>query len=858
MHRNLCQIVMVALVALPIACPVVGAQESDPVAEYLDSHEMVDLLEVHLSTKINLARNDEGRADAVKELAAFYLDQIRSLDRESSLRALLLPRAWDFTLEYEGESLVELRLELLIDRYLPIENTVDLHQLLLDDPDERVRAKAELVEIERHLQRLETQLQSKTRKLEVLLRKGHAARDAESNGGKLEDARRNLSLTRYYIGWAGYSRAVLENRQVPRETMESFGWLLGAKGRVPTLEDLDRAFLQYEHVARAAIGSALCQAQNGDLMTARIWIKQIVNDEKMFPEVVPHAKVRRLQIEAMDAQWSEVHDIIVAFHNETSEPLRLSEARFVAIAVLNDQQRSQEFNPNAEVVAQLVLEDLVKLGEIGHILDLHRRFGSLPLIANRFISQYASALMELEHAEQDGDQELFIAASALFKNALKAQDADLYPDERDDCSLKLAYCAIKGGRQKEAIQTCDRLIARNPSAEVLEQARWLRIVAMETVVANRGEKSAKDLVGAVTEYILAYPDSSNAARLLLRHGTGGAIDTTVAIHTLLQLPEDDPATIPARRMLVQLFHQQYRASGGDDQLLVDDVIDLVQWLWSKTPDEPVSIADARTRMAIIRITLDIVSADEEENKGVIARAILRGLLLVDFDPALTVYKDEILLRRVEFLLVSEKLDRAEQQLALMTDSSSSFALAAARLILVASLEAWETDPSNKSAIDRVIAVGSTLIESELPPPPEKLDAGNMAVIAAVAKAAEHRAVRGGDSSSLDLAYRMCLLILDRGLPDEETLRRITRLAEQRDDPETALEAWLILLTRHLSTDPLWYEARYESFRLLLIIDPDRAALAMDQYRVLHPNPGPEPWGSKIRSLLAGSLSEDEG
>jgi hypothetical protein len=224
--------------------------------------------------------------------------------------------------------------------------------------------------------------------------------------------------------------------------------------------------------------------------------------------------------------------------------------------------------------------------------------------------------------------------------------------------------------------------------------------------------------------------------------------------------------------------------------------------------------------------------------------------LSEYEKSLAVHKDEILLRRVEFLLANNAIERAEKQIVLMNDPSSVYSIAAIRLIFVTALSAWEADRSDLLAADRVISLGSSLIESLLPPPPQQLRSDISTIITAVAEAADHRAVLASDASSSDLAYRLSKLLLSRGTPNEGMLHRTARLAEQNDDPETGLEAWLLLLARYLTTEPSWYEARYESFRLMLLIDPDRAKVAFDQYRVLHPNPGPEPWGGLIQDLLS--------
>jgi hypothetical protein len=46
----------------------------------------------------------------------------------------------------------------------------------------------------------------------------------------------------------------------------------------------------------------------------------------------------------------------------------------------------------------------------------------------------------------------------------------------------------------------------------------------------------------------------------------------------------------------------------------------------------------------------------------------------------------------------------------------------------------------------------------------------------------------------------------------------------------------------------WYEARYQSLRLLFLVDAPRAREAMKQHVLLYPDYGPEPWGKKLKEL----------
>jgi tetratricopeptide (TPR) repeat protein len=118
----------------------------------------------------------------------------------------------------------------------------------------------------------------------------------------------------------------------------------------------------------------------------------------------------------------------------------------------------------------------------------------------------------------------------------------------------------------------------------------------------------------------------------------------------------------------------------------------------------------------------------------------------------------------------------------------------------------------------------------------------------VARAAETVWEQEQDEQALEQA-----LILDRRIASAEraapaALRRLGRLAEAAGAPAEALDAWRRLLAGLPEGASDWYEARYQSVRLLWELEPEKARSVMAQHRLLHPDFGPEPWGAKLREL----------
>jgi hypothetical protein len=82
----------------------------------------------------------------------------------------------------------------------------------------------------------------------------------------------------------------------------------------------------------------------------------------------------------------------------------------------------------------------------------------------------------------------------------------------------------------------------------------------------------------------------------------------------------------------------------------------------------------------------------------------------------------------------------------------------------------------------------------------------------------------------------------------EVLKRYGEMSEATGDQKAALDAWRELLAGLDAGSPPWFEARYQTLRLLYAREPERAREAMGQHKVLYPGFGPEPWGGLIKGL----------
>jgi hypothetical protein len=119
---------------------------------------------------------------------------------------------------------------------------------------------------------------------------------------------------------------------------------------------------------------------------------------------------------------------------------------------------------------------------------------------------------------------------------------------------------------------------------------------------------------------------------------------------------------------------------------------------------------------------------------------------------------------------------------------------------------------------------------------------------AVAQAAADLATSQKDQAMRDLSIRVDKAVLLAQPQSAPTLRRLAATSESAGDSSTALECWRVLLSGMQPPSQEWYEARYQSLRLLFLVDAPRAREAMKQHVLLYPDYGPEPWGKKLKEL----------
>jgi len=841
---------------------------------YLTDHELWGVLGAHLRRQ--MAEGDAStRLGAAEQLGRLYVRMLTEATTreareqlERHARALLaqVPEAESF----------ELRMNLAKAEYLPVEEIVEQDRLRMAGEDDRAEALRVLRHVGPQLDEIATKV---GRRVEQLERRETQVTDdaAEALRTELADARRVRSLARYYAGWARYYTAVLSNQPATAaRALEDFGFILNAvPGKAASVERVPENLLRFEHVARAAIGCALCNSLLGRDNEANRWLDAVETAEGVPPSVTEQLFSRRLLVYAAAARWADA-DALVRAHrrgpDNAPRALTVAEARLLAVLALQAPSNAS-LRPGtraaAERLAQEALGDLVRQGEIGHILSLVRLFGTAPIGDSGFIVSYVAGLQDYEQARAahqatgtSADRPAtdpalinhYRQAAGLLQGAISSTDAPAFPQELPRALIRQGLALYYAGDLLRAAAVFESASEKSASGASRRDALWYAIVALDRAIEEGLLSAVEPRDRIATLYLREFPGTDEAARLILRQAGADRLSDRQSIDILLKVPPDSPLHQAARRQAARLLYQQYRRTSGSERdfaaVRFADVAEPIARAAHQSAlaatDEPAREAAAAFLLhsrQLLDALLGVTSPDLQRVESIFsmldAVAAFHGL---DLAPI----RAELTFRRLQVALA--KGDEAGAQ-SLVDDlratPDATYSLAADRLMFRRALDRERLDPDSAVHARQIVRHGVRLLDHA---GPGASDPVSLTVREAVAAAAFRLHASTPDPLMRDLSIRLDREQLELGKRTAPSLRRLAELLEQTSEPEPARALWEELLQGLPPKSLAWYEARYHSLRLLARAAPADAATALRQHRLLNPEPGPEPWATRLREL----------
>lgn len=864
---------------------------SDPSADaldrYLDQSGLHSVLASELRRRLARAPADQrgALAERLGQIYVTLLHQASSPQERQRLEASsreLLERVPD------SESF-ELRINLSKATYLDAEVLAEKHRLRIATKEESLEAERVLRKVLPQFQELGSRVLAKVQSLEK--REGFIrASEERTLGEQLSNARRVRSLAMYYAGWSGYYLAVVtgDSKFATRASMD-LGVILGSPtGKEASVERLNAGLLKYEHIARAALGAALCDSLRGAHVEALRWLDALDAATDLPAPVRTQLFSRRLSVLAAAGRWAELESLVRTARQpeqEGGEPKRLSvqDARLLAVAALEAGQAATSGKSKrpreatlAEDLSRAALEDLIAAGEAGHVLNLVSRYGSTPIGSEGFIVQYVRGLQAYDRARESHRESLpkkpgtqasaaadltdepstdtavqnrYQEAAGSLKLAVDAPDAARFKDAVGVAWLRLGLALYYAGDYAKSadvlVKALDSKLTNDQRREVL----WLGIVALDKAIAGGLQSRLPERDHLAETYIGLFPNSENAAKLMLLQASRGTRSDAESLERLLAIQPSSSLFLPAQRQAANLLFSMYRKSPAvqkraaalrfaDLAITVLDR-DLQRSRTQKNEQGTQAAEQVVSRGRQLADALLNISPPDPERASMVLDQIdaVAGERGMD----LSTISEELAFRRLQVALAradsTEIVRRTEQ----LRRGTGPFAQAAELAVFQSASERWKRDPSSEAAGREVVRAGTRLLGFSS-------STAMAAVREQTAEAAAKLGMRLNDQELMKVAVDLDNASIAAGVKTRAVLRRSGQVREAMGDQTGALEAWYTLFNALETADPLWGEARFESLRLLAKLDSKAAVQTLRDHAILYPQYAPDPWGQKLREL----------
>jgi hypothetical protein len=864
-------ILILAIVASFAGRTAYSQMSSIDFEKYLQRHSLEDLLAEHLVEQLDGASGKE-RDEIAQKLGKLYVRLLDSSTEEDE-RKYWSDRASNLLRLVPESDSPELRINLSKAAYIRAESIAERARL-------RMASEAEISQAERILRDSSVTFlsiaQDANRSVQTLDRKMAKRLEEEEEiqtTQLLAEARQNRSLGFYYAGWSEYYLAMLtDDKARAGKALRHFGWLLSARdGEEASYDRLQSGLLQYEHVARASIGASLSCQELGRSIEAIAWLDSIERNTDVPQSIKDQVFDRRIWVYAKGEMWADL-ELQIRRSRASGSLLSPISARILVVACMDALVGSQGQGRSRELIRRLSdagLQDLINAGEVIHVLELVREFGTEPLGDTGFIVLYVKGLLALDRANEariaSGDTgsgpvtdgaiaAYYREAANLLLASVDEEDASSHTNERIRAITSSGTAFFLSGDAVFAAEILERAVNEARTPEQAENALWLALVALEDAVENGDESLKPRRDQAAQLYLTTYAGNDRSARLLMRPGTAGLLPDSEAVSILLSIPNSSSNYLSARRQASQLLYRLYRNATGTQRTFASERFSEVAALLVRLEQVEIRGGDvARAELAAASIVLRTRQIAETA-LGISPPDIERATLALDTLERAATYatvditklQPEIAYRRLQIASARGDLAAINRWYTLLENSDGGYLSPAQRLLYRESVSAWISSPTDTIAARSVVRFGTFVIEQLKTS--DSSSRAYLGVLETTAQAASTVWELEQDQVMLDDAIATYDILIESSGATPEVLRQQALLLESAKRDSDALDIWRRLVSGlDPGTEP-WYEARYESIRLLIPYDRVAAETALQQHITLYPKLGPEPWASQFRQL----------
>lgn len=685
--------------------------------------------------------------------------------------------------------------------------------------------------------RIAPQLRADTLSLQVARQRlesdAEKSRDGPERDAKFKSADRaaqQFGRAAFHAAWAQYYLAQLRNLEPTDEALRQaqafFKNLIPLENPTPEA-DPDELGLGSIHRARAVLGLALVEMAMGQVETGTLWLGAL-----RHPAV--HEEVRG----ALDF-W-QLHALIqagraddaVAFANRQVQALGEnpppSQANFYRLLVVQAGHRKGPWS----ALAEPGLRGLVQ----GGMVDTARKLADqyhLRMADDSHAGLTLHAFGLLETAGKTTARADFRRAAEAFGKArgLSEQDSAAWVA----ASYQAGYCQVKAGDWSAAIQSLEPAMPalRLKRPDLAGDASWLLVTAYANQKASDPSLQAK-WVQALKEFTRDFPKHNRA-------GNASAQLATLEESTVTSTPAAGPEILRAR---MKKAYQQWRALRVD-QGQGAEALRAVQSAAGQFLALPDAEAPESHKLEAALILADTcVSGNPQQ----LARAEKTLATIESLARKLPVESRSA----SDFHTLRLQLAQAKGDLAMATEAAAWLAqnrpgspLHEAALVGCAKTAdaLLAASGKNPQTLANALTAHRELVQF-FGENPDIVKANRNARIATL-RLAELLYEQGRVDECKNLVEHRLL----KAYPREAKYLRLMGLAcNDGRSVDQALECWRLLTAGQPSGSPEWYEAKYHHMANLGLKSIGDARLAFGQFKVLHPDMGPEPIRSRFVAL----------
>lgn len=847
--------------------------QTEPVTleQYLSERGLDDLLAEHLVERLE-GQSGEERMEAARQLGQLYVRLLDNAESETD-RQFWSERASNLLRLVPEADSPELRINLSKAAYMRAEAIAERFRLRMATEEEVAQAERVLRGTATTFLEIAQAAHLDTQRLEKRLSERLDADAEQAVAASLATARQSRSLGFYYAGWSEYYLGLITgDTSRAGRALRQFGWLLSSReGEEASYDRLQPGLLRYEHVARSAIGASLACSLQGRSVEAVAWLDAVERSTDVPEDVREQIEDRRLYVLAKAGQWADL-ELIVRRQRASGGRLEPIRARLLVVVCMEALAGAEGRGKSRELIRRLSdsgLADLIAGGEVAHVLELVRAFGTESLGDTGFVVLYVKGLLAMDSAqrarEAAGDSgtgpvsdpaigAMYRSAGNMLLASVDEPDAAQHPDERIRAMTSAGSAFYLSGDPVLSADVLERAIGEAKSPEQAEAAHWLAVVALDDAV-TAGQTSLRARRDQIAQlYLGVYAGTERAARLLMRPSSSGLLPDDEAAEILLSVQPTSPNFLAARRQAAQILYRLFRQAPGSRQTFagqrfVEVASQLVRQELLEVRSGDVELARQASESVVLRArqiadaALAITPADVE--RATFALDMLdRVASFSSID--LSKLNPEIAFRRLQIASALGDRPALDRWYTEVERLDGGFLSSAQRLLYRDAVAHWLDNPADTAAAREIVRQGRHVIA--------QLDAAGgddrvlLGVLETVSQAAGSVWELERDRAMLETSLETNARLINTQAASGPVLRRQARMLETAGRSDEALDIWRRLVSGLDRSSEDWFEARYESIRLLFVSDQANARVAMQQHVTLFPTLGPEPWGQRFREL----------